>query len=67
MRGSAPEQPAAARAGLSAGDDKSKGPRVEELLRRRADDDPVTVGHRPAEQPVANRAADEIGLHGPAV
>jgi len=37
--------------------------RIEHLLRRRADHDPVPLGDCPAEQLVANRAADQIDFH----
>ena len=36
---------------------------VHHLLRRRADHDPVAFADRPAEQLVANRAADQIDFH----
>ena len=35
---------------------------VEHLLRRGTDHDPVAVVDRPPEQPVAHRAADDVGL-----
>ena len=35
------------------------------LVGRRADDDPVALGDRPAEQLVANRASDQIDFHRP--
>ena len=35
-----------------------------ELLARAADDDPVALLHRQAEQLVSNRSADQIHLHG---
>jgi hypothetical protein len=35
-----------------------------EVLRSRTDDDPVALADREPEQRVADRAADEIGLHG---
>ena len=43
----------------------SDPPEPERLQLRgpRADDDPVTLAHRPAEQAIADGAADEVGLH----
>ena len=34
-----------------------------QFLGARADDDPIAIVHRHAEQAVAHRAADDIGLH----
>jgi predicted aminopeptidase len=55
-------------AGLGVQEDREVAPdlavaEVQHLLRRRADYDPVALADRPAEQLVANRAADQIDFH----